>query len=61
MSRYQQFLDAKQVIRSHGDWTDAQVAEYLAIKDFDTAGMATIRQARKDLEAGDSTRPDIQS
>jgi isoaspartyl peptidase/L-asparaginase-like protein (Ntn-hydrolase superfamily) len=50
-TRADQFLQAKQVIRQHKDWTDEQLAEHLGLKPHEAAQV--IPQARKDVEATD--------
>ncbi len=59
MSRTDQFLAAKQQLRTHPDWTDAQVADAIGTPERDTPGMAAIAQARKDVIAGDHGAPHV--
>lgn len=58
-SRYELFLKAKQIIRTHPDHTDAQVAEQLGVHVLDKDAYATIAQARKDIEASDIRSPHL--
>ena len=59
MSNVQTFTAAKGCLRRHPEWTDAQVAEDLDIRERDRAGMAAIAEARKDLAASDTGTPHL--
>lgn len=60
MTRADQFLAAKQQFRAKGlKTTDKQVAETIGVSERDTAGMAAIAQARKDIAASDHGAPHI--
>lgn len=55
----QVFQTAKSILRANSALTDEQVAAMAGVPERDTRGMAAIREARKDLAAGEHTPPDI--
>jgi hypothetical protein len=60
MTNYQVFVDAKGAFRRHPDWSVEQVAESLNVPERDQGAMDAIREAAKDVLAGDIPTPHLQ-